>query len=139
VSRSGPNDVPAARGQTGPARLPSDSTATRSFPVEYERAIHALGIAAVGSQRISVAARDALACAESNTPFEFGYCNPSTTQRSADNDGGLKICRLRNRRRKGPPRRARPPGDAGFALAPPLPKQLREWVFEKKIHKESGK
>ncbi len=35
--------------------------------------------------------------------------------------------------------RARRPGDAGFALAPPLPKQPREWVFEKKIHKESGK
>ena len=35
--------------------------------------------------------------------------------------------------------RARRPGDAGFALAPPLPKQLREWVFEKKIHKESGR
>jgi hypothetical protein len=30
-------------------------------------------------------------------------------------------------------------GDAGFALAPPLPKQPPGWVFEKKIQKESGK
>ena len=35
--------------------------------------------------------------------------------------------------------RARRPGDAGFALAPPLPKQPREWVFEKKIQKENGR
>jgi hypothetical protein len=35
--------------------------------------------------------------------------------------------------------RALQPGDAGFALAPPLPKQPPVWVFEKKIQKESGK
>ena len=122
MSRSGPNDAPAARGRTGLARFPSDSTATHSFPGEYERGKHARGIAAVGSERTSVAARDALACAESITRSGFGYCDSCTSDSQADNDKGLRICRLRNRRRKGPQRIGR----GGPAMpASPLPRRSR--------------